>query len=123
MDRWTAKSFSFAQLAVVSTSCPCQLYAKRFCGNRGNAGDFMTTKRAFVCGALLSLTASMFVFTSQHGNAADKTTSRPAPRIILNTNAIPKDTRGITSFAPVVRRVAPSVVTIFSTKTVRQSLG
>ncbi|HWN94947.1 MAG TPA: DegQ family serine endoprotease, partial [Methylomirabilota bacterium] len=52
-----------------------------------------------------------------------KAASRPAPRIVLNTNAIPKDTRGVTSFAPVVKRVAPSVVTIFSTKIVRQSLG
>ncbi len=54
--------------------------------------------------------------------AADKTSPRTAPKIVLNTNALPKDTRGITSFAPVVKRVAPSVVTIYSSKVVRQDL-
>jgi serine protease Do len=83
----------------------------------------MTTKRAFVCGALLSLSISGLFFAFQQGNAADKTAPRQPPRIIVNTNALPKDTRGITSFAPVVKRVAPSVVTIYSTKMVRQNLG
>ena len=83
----------------------------------------MTTKRAFICGALLSLSASGVFFALEQGNAADKAAPRQPPRIVVNTNALPKDSRGITSFAPVVRRVAPSVVTIYSTKMVRQSLG
>ena len=89
----------------------------------GPEGEFfMTTKRAFVCGALLSLGVSGLILGLQRSNAADKTIRQP-PRIIVNTNALPKETRGITSFAPVVKRVAPSVVTIYSTKMVRQDLG
>jgi serine protease Do len=85
----------------------------------------MTTKRAFVFGALFSFAASVLFFTHSRTHAADreKAIGNPPPRIVLNTNALPKDTRGITSFAPVVKRVAPSVVTIYSTKTVRQNLG
>jgi serine protease Do len=56
-------------------------------------------------------------------HAAEKDSARQAPNIVVNTNALPKDTRGITSFAPVVKRVAPSVVTIFSSKMVRRSPG
>src|ERR1051326_7875596 len=87
----------------------------------------MTTKRAFVYGVLVSITASFLFFNYQRSHAADrdkdKSTPRTPPQILLNTNALPKDSRGITSFAPVVKRVAPSVVTIYSTKTVRQNLG
>ncbi len=88
--------------------------------------DFMKTKRAFVCGTLLSLTVgALFLAQQNFGvlrlHAAERNT-RTAPKIVVNTNALPKDTRGITSFAPVVKRVAPSVVTIYSSKTVRQDL-
>ena len=84
---------------------------------------FMTTKRAFICGVLISFAASSLFFAHQRGNAADKTSPRPAPQVFVNTNALPKDTRGVTSFAPVVKRVAPSVVTIHSSKMVPRSFG
>jgi serine protease Do len=108
-------------LPVVCASSPWQLLRQVSNGTREIVSNFMTTKRAFICGALFSLTASALFFALQRGNAADKTTLRPAPQVLLNTNALPKDTRGITSFAPVVKRVAPSVVTIHSSKTVRRS--
>jgi serine protease Do len=88
----------------------------------------MKTKRAFVSGAFGSVAASAILLTLHQGGllpaaaAADRTSPRIAPKIVLNTNALPKDTRGITSFAPVVKRVAPSVVTIYSSKVVRQDL-
>ena len=84
----------------------------------------MRTTKAFLFGSLLALGVSAF-FTLQRGHAADKekATARNAPQIVVNTNALPKDTRGITSFAPVVKKVAPSVVTIYSSKTVRQTSG
>src|SRR5215208_3990902 len=41
------------------------------------------------------------------------------PRLNVQTNPIPRDGTVPASFAPIVKRVAPSVVTIYSTKTVR----
>lgn len=85
----------------------------------------MKTKRALVCEFSLALTL-VFLLAQRFGTvtiqAAEKNPPRGAPNIIVNSNALPKDTRGITSFAPVVKRVAPSVVTIYSSKTVRQNL-
>src|SRR5882724_309686 len=88
----------------------------------------MKTKRAFIWGVFLSLTISaLFIAHQRFGlltaYAAEKNAARSAPNIMLETNALPKDTRGITSFAPVVKRVAPSVVTIYSSKMVRRSFG
>ena len=51
-------------------------------------------------------------------HAAEKAPTHPAPEIVLKTNALPQDTRGLTSFAPVMKRVGPSVVTIYSSKKV-----
>jgi serine protease Do len=87
----------------------------------------MKTNRAFISGAFGSLAAWAILLALPQGgllpiSAAEKPSARTAPKIVLNTNALPKDTRGITSFAPVVKRVAPSVVTIYSSKVVRQDL-
>jgi serine protease Do len=54
-------------------------------------------------------------------HAAEEDTARTPPKVTINTNALPTDTK-VTSFADVVKKVAPSVVTIYSTKTVRQEL-
>jgi serine protease Do len=80
--------------------------------------------KAFLLGGFLAFIASAF-FAFQRGYAADreKSTPRTAPQVLVNTNALPKETRGVTSFAPVVKRVSPSVVTIYSSKTVRQTFG
>ena len=87
----------------------------------------MKAKRAFVSGFFFSLAAVAILLAAQKNglfslSAAERTAARTPPKVILNTNALPKDTRGITSFAPVVKRVAPSVVTIYSSKIVRQDL-
>jgi serine protease Do len=41
------------------------------------------------------------------------------PRLNVQTNPIPRDGTVPASFAPIVKKVAPSVVTIYSTKTIR----
>jgi len=84
----------------------------------------MTMKRAFISGVLFSTTAGALLLAFQQfgtniSRAAEKTTPRSMPKIVLNTNTLAKDTGGITSFAPMVKHVAPSVVTIYSSKTVR----
>jgi serine protease Do len=50
----------------------------------------------------------------------ERSSLRPAaPRLNVQTNPIPRDGTVPASFAPIVKKVAPSVVTIYSTKTVR----
>jgi serine protease Do len=85
----------------------------------------MYSNQAYTGAVALLLATGISFFPQPRSHAADreKQGARTPPRIQLNTNALPKDTRGLTSFAPVVKRVAPSVVTIYSSKTVRQSPG
>ena len=66
----------------------------------------------------LGLTYARFGTTNVR--AAEKTTAHDAPKIVLNTEAIAQAGRSIPSYAPVVKRVAPSVVTIHASKTVRR---
>ena len=60
-----------------------------------------------VCAGAVSLllAAGISFFPQQRSHAADKGRqgARTPPTIQLNTNALPKDTRGLTSFAPVVK--------------------
>jgi serine protease Do len=79
----------------------------------------MKTKQVLAFGLVLAVGFSSWIAVF----AAEKPVSRQLPQVIVNSNAIPKDTRGVTSFAPVVKRVAPSVVTVYSSKTVRRSLS
>ena len=53
--------------------------------------------------------------------AAEKTSAHDAPKVVLNTAPIAQEGRAIPSYAPVVKRVAPSVVTIHSSKMVRRT--
>src|SRR5438552_1598319 len=43
----------------------------------------------------------------------------PEPKFRVDNSVINRDGRGETSFAPVVKKTAPSVVNIYSTRTVR----
>src|SRR5215472_10479887 len=42
------------------------------------------------------------------------------PEIKVESSAISRDTRGVTSYASIVKRVAPSVVNIYSTRTIHE---
>jgi serine protease Do len=44
----------------------------------------------------------------------------PAPQIKVDSSALPRSTGAITSFAPIVEKVGPSIVTIFTTKNVKE---
>lgn len=48
--------------------------------------------------------------------------SAAAPKLKLDNNPLPSDARPSFTFAPVVEKVAPSVVNIYTAKTVRESL-
>jgi serine protease Do len=67
--------------------------------------------RAFWCAAGLLLCFE----TTLTSSAAP----RQLPRLNIQTNAIERDARAPASFAPVVKKVGPSVVTIYSTRTLR----
>src|SRR5476651_998095 len=43
----------------------------------------------------------------------------PSPQLKLDQSQLPRSTGAITSFAPVVDKIAPSVVTIFATRDVK----
>lgn len=74
---------------------------------------------AALLGAVL---AALLVTKTCAADRDKKAEQRTPPRLRIDTNALPKDS-SVTSFAPVVKRVGPSVVTIYSTKSVRQSPG
>ena len=80
----------------------------------------MATMRTLTGGVLLGMAATLVAFKAC---AAEKPKHEPRtpPQLLINTNPLPKDSRGITSFAPVVKSVAPSVVTISTTTSRRQS--
>ena len=62
------------------------------------------------CAALLlALAPSVFASTN------------PPPKLLIEDSPLQGDVKASTSFAPVVKRVAPSVVNIFSTVTIRES--
>jgi len=43
----------------------------------------------------------------------------PAPKLNIQDAPLVREAHGVTSYAPIIKRVAPSVVTIYSTKTVK----
>src|SRR5579864_2161442 len=49
-----------------------------------------------------------------------KTTNNPPAQLTIEERALNRDLRAPISFAPVIKRVAPSVVTIYSTMTIRE---
>jgi serine protease Do len=71
----------------------------------------MNFRLYFWCGLVVSLVMS----APQKPQAAQT----PLPRLNVQTNPVPRDGTVPASFAGVVKRVGPSVVTIHSTKTVR----
>ena len=86
----------------------------------------MKKRKALVYGFALALAAgALYPVWQQLGvtsiYAAEKGAVRQAPSVVLNAAPLAREGRGLTSFAPVVKKVAPSVVTIHSTKTVRRT--
>ena len=66
-----------------------------------------------------AVVGGVMVFAAVQFTSWGRETNAP-PQIKMDSAPIERDTHGVTSFAPVVKRVAPSVVNIYSTRTVRQ---
>src|SRR2546427_7126226 len=52
--------------------------------------------------------------------AAGRSTINPPPKLNIQEAPLSREVKAATSFAPVVKKVAPSVVNIYSTRTIRE---
>jgi serine protease Do len=73
----------------------------------------------WVVGLWPAVIGGVIVFAAVQFTSWARETNAP-PQIKMDSAPIERDTHGVTSFAPVVKHVAPSVVNIYSTRTVRQ---
>ena len=53
------------------------------------------------------------------GLAASKSTTNPPPRLNVQEAPLTREVKAATSFAPVIKKVAPSVVNIYSSMIIR----
>jgi len=80
--------------------------------------SFLFTMRSAALGGLSVLVALQATSLAGAAPAAAKTNS--APRLTIQETPINRDLKAATSVAPVVKKVAPSVVNIYSTVTIRE---
>jgi serine protease Do len=78
----------------------------------------LLTKRSAALGSLVVFIALQMAGPAGGAPAATKTNS--APKLTIQETPINRDLKAATSVAPVVKRVAPSVVNIYSTVTVKE---
>src|ERR1051325_9023857 len=62
------------------------------------------------------------VFATLQFTSLGRDTNSPA-QVRIQDTPINREAHGVTSFAPIIKRAAPSVVNIYSTRTVRQREG
>ena len=86
---------------------------------RRREGLFMKRVGAIV-GSACTLCALVLVLSEWYGVGPIKAAAAPDPKMIMEKSPLLPEVRGRTSFAPVVKKVAPSVVTIYSSKTVTE---
>ncbi len=78
----------------------------------------MRKMHLWVC-FLAALWSGAGIFAAAQTPGVSPSQAATPPKILVDKQALPRDVRSATSFAPVVKKAAPSVVTVFSTKTVR----
>src|SRR5689334_12509736 len=71
----------------------------------------------FLSGAI-ALTAVVVTFTQlAEGKGGQSSSTTEPPKVIVDNAPVKRDTKLTTSFAPVVKKVAPSVVNVFISST------
>src|SRR5262245_41890086 len=65
-----------------------------------------------------ALLSGLAVFAALQGKSSEREKA-PMPKLNVQTTSVNREARGVTSYAPVIKRVAPSVVNIYSTRTVQ----
>ena len=81
--------------------------------------NFMRRFSKLVRGFWPALVGGVAVFAVIQLTSLGRETNSP-PQIKVDDTPIERETHGVTSYAPIVKRVAPSVVNIYSTRTVRE---
>jgi len=83
-------------------------------------GDWQTLRRAYspAGGRFWLVLALLAVAACRLPAATESASVNPPARLRVDSSPIPDDVRQATSYAPVVKRVAPSVVNVFTTKMV-----
>src|SRR5664279_3041618 len=79
---------------------------------------FLLTRRLAAPGGLAVFLALQMAGPAGAAPAAGKTNS--APKLTIQESPINRDLKAATSVAPVVKKVAPSVVNIYSTVTIHE---
>ncbi len=74
----------------------------------------------WVAGLWPAMIGGVLVFAAVQFTSVGRETNAPAPQIKIDSTPIERETHGVTSYASVVKHVAPSVVNIYSTLTVHQ---
>ena len=80
----------------------------------------ITLKKSLVVAVLVAVGAIGWVAASGRFDRSDN--RRPTVSIAANDSPLERQTKFTSSFSPVVKKVAPSVVNIFTTKTVRNPM-
>src|SRR5437899_4502605 len=79
-------------------------------------------KAGAIIGSVCTLTAFVLVMSEWLGTGPLHAGAASQPQLKFEKSALPKDVLARTSFAPVVKKVAPCVVTVCSTKGARESI-
>jgi serine protease Do len=77
-------------------------------------------KPAFMPISVLTLAVLVALSCSLPAFAAEQTRNEPLPNIKQDASPLPPDVRARTSFAAVAKKIAPSVVNVYSTRTVHE---
>jgi len=81
--------------------------------------DIMKQFSKWMIGLWPAVIGGVAVFTAVQFTSLGRETNTP-PQIKVDTAPIERVSHGVTSYAPVIKNVAPSVVNIYSSRTVRQ---
>jgi serine protease Do len=81
--------------------------------------NFMKQFSKWMVGLWPAVLGGVVVFVAVEFTSLARETNAP-PQIKVDSAPIERQTHGVTSYAPVIKNVAPSVVNIYSTRTVRQ---
>src|SRR5436190_22441691 len=79
-------------------------------------------KTGVVIGSICTLSALALLFSEWSLLGPLQLGAATQPELKFQKDPIPREVHARTSFAPVVKRVAPSVVTVYSTKNVKESI-
>ncbi len=76
--------------------------------------------RAVLTPGLLSTAVALFLVAPDVGAATSKQNSNPPAKVVVQDTPINRDIKAPISFAPVAKKVGPSVVNIYSTMTIKE---